>query len=44
VIGTWFLLGTLIFRYAEGLRFHDAILNAVYLKKSGGEIWDLYSF
>jgi hypothetical protein len=44
VIGTWFLLGTLVFRYAAGLRFQDAILNAVYLKKSASEIWDLYSF
>src|SRR6202049_5055896 len=44
VIGTWFLLGTLIFRYVGGLRFQDAILNAVYLKKSAGEIWELYSF
>jgi hypothetical protein len=44
VIGTWFLLGTLVFRYAGGLRFQDAILNAFYLKKSDGEIWDLYSF
>jgi TrkA-N domain len=43
-IGTWFLLGTLIFRYAGGLRFQDAILDAIYLKKSDGEIWDLYSF
>jgi hypothetical protein len=44
VIGTWFLLGTLVFRYAGGLSFRDAILNAVYLKKNDGEIWDLYSF
>jgi TrkA-N domain len=44
VIGAWFLLGTLVFRYAGGLRFPDAILNAVYLKRSDGEIWDLYSF
>lgn len=44
VIGTWFLLGTLIFRYAGGLHFQDAILNAVYLKKNAGEIWELYSF
>lgn len=44
VIGAWFLLGTLIFRYAGGLRFQDAILNAVYLKKSAGEIWELHSF
>src|SRR6266403_3353882 len=44
VIGTWFLLGTLVFRYAGGLGLQDAILNAVYLKKSGGELWDLYSF
>ena len=44
VIGTWFLLGALIFRYAGGLRLQDAILNAVYLKKNAGEIWELYSF
>jgi hypothetical protein len=44
VIGTWFLLGTLIFRYAGGLRFQDAILKAVYPKKNDGEIWELYSF
>jgi len=44
VIGTWFLLGTMVFRYASGLGLQDAILNAVYLKKNGGEIWDLYSF
>src|ERR1700675_5714 len=44
VIGAWFLLGTLSFRYVGGLRFQDAILNAVYLKKSAGEIWELYSF
>jgi len=44
LIGAWFLLGTLTFRYAGGLAFRDAILNAVYLKKNGGELWDLYSF
>ncbi len=44
VIGTWFLLGTLVFRYGGALGLQDAILNAVYLKKSGGELWDLYSF
>lgn len=44
VIGTWFLLGTLIFRYVGGLHFQDAILNAIYLEKSAGEICDLYSF
>jgi voltage-gated potassium channel len=44
VIGTWFLLGTLIFRYAGGLHFQDAVLNAIYLEKSDGEICDLYSF
>jgi len=44
LIGSWFLLGTLIFRYAGGLRFGDAILNAIYLKKSAGELWELYSF
>jgi hypothetical protein len=44
VIAAWFLLGTLVFRYAGGLGLEDAILNAVYLKKSAGEIWELYSF
>lgn len=44
VIGTWFLLGTLIFRYAGGFDFQDAVLNAIYLEKSDGEISDLYSF
>jgi TrkA-N domain len=44
VIAAWFLLGTVIFRHVAGLSYADALLNAVYLKKSGGEIWDLYSF
>ena len=44
MIAAWFLLGTLVFRYAGGLGLEDAILNAVYLKKSAGEIWELYSF
>ena len=44
VIVAWFLLGTLIFHYAAGLRYRDAIWNAIYLKKSAGEIWELYSF
>lgn len=44
VIGAWFLLGALIFRYAGGLPYRDAILNAVYLEKSDGGLWDLYSF
>jgi len=44
VIGAWFLLGALIFRYVGGLGFRDAILNAVYLKKSDGALWELYSF
>jgi len=44
LIGTWFLLGTLIFRFSGGLPLQEALLNAVYLKKNGGDIWDLYSF
>lgn len=44
LISAWFLLGTLVFHYAGGLRFRDAVLNAVYLEKSPGELWDLYSF
>lgn len=44
VIVGWFLLGTLIFRHAAGLGLKEALLNAIYLKKSAGEIWDLYSF
>src|SRR5262249_47397339 len=30
--------------YAAGLRYRDAIWNAIYLQKSAGEIWELYSF
>ena len=44
VIAAWFLLGMLVFRHAGGLSYPDAFLNAVYLKKSDGAIWDLYSF
>jgi len=44
VIGAWFLLGAMIFRYVAHLGYRDAMLNAVYLEKSGGDIWDLYSF
>src|SRR5215470_9927226 len=44
VIGTWFLLGMLIFRHGGGLSYRDAILNAIYLEKSAGAIWELYSF
>ena len=44
VIGVWFLLGALIFRQAGGLSYRDAVLNAVYLEKSAGALWDLYSF
>src|SRR5215470_3942334 len=44
VILAWFLLGTLIFRQMAGLRYSDAFLNAIYLEKSAGEIWELYSF
>jgi hypothetical protein len=44
VIGVWFLLGTLVFRYSAGLRYRDAILNAVYLERSEGQLWELYSF
>lgn len=44
VIGAWFLLGMLIFRYAGGLSYRHAILNAIYLERSDGAIWELYSF
>ena len=45
VIGAWFLLGTLIFRHPGGLSYREAILNAIYVKKSAaGEVWELYSF
>ena len=44
VIGVWFLLGTLVFRYSAGLRYRDAILNAVYVERSDGQLWELYSF
>ena len=44
LIAAWFLLGMLIFRHAGGLSYHDAILNAVYLEKSAGTLWELYSF
>jgi hypothetical protein len=44
VIGAWFLMGTLVFRYSTGLSYHDAILNAVYLERSDGQLWELYSF
>lgn len=44
LIGAWFLLGVLIFRQVGGLSYRDAILNAVYLEKSGGALWELYSF
>jgi len=44
LIGVWFLLGTLVFRHAAGLGYRDAILNAMYLEKSGGQVWDLYAF
>src|SRR5215472_7601052 len=44
VIGVWFLLGMLIFRHAGGLSYRDAVLNAIYLEKSDGSLWDLYSF
>jgi len=44
VIGVWFLLGTLVFRYSAGLTYRDAVLNAVYLERSDGQLWELYSF
>lgn len=44
VIGTWFLLGMLTFRHAGGLSYRDAILNAIYLEKSDGALWEQYSF
>lgn len=44
LIGVWFLLGALLFHFREGLSLADSLLNAVYLKKSPGELWDLYSF
>jgi hypothetical protein len=44
VIGVWFLLGTLVFRYSAGLSYRDALLNAVYLERSDGQLWELYSF
>jgi len=44
VIGVWFLLGTLVFRYSAGLSYRDAVLNAVYLERSDGQLWELYSF
>ena len=44
VIAAWFLLGMLVFRHAGGLTYPDALLNAIYLKKSDGAMWDLYSF
>lgn len=44
LIGVWFSLGVLIFRYAGGLDYRDAFLNAIYLEKSNGTLWELYSF
>lgn len=44
LIGAWFLLGLLIFRWVGRLSYPDAFLNAVYLEKSPGTLWDLYSF
>lgn len=44
LIGAWFLLGMVIFRQAGGLSYRDALLNAVYLEKSEGSLWELYSF
>lgn len=44
LIGAWFLLGALIFRHFGGLSYRDAFWNAVYLEKSDGTIWELYSF
>ncbi|HUL34459.1 MAG TPA: NAD(P)-binding protein [Candidatus Eisenbacteria bacterium] len=44
LISAWFLLGLLIFRHVGGLSFRDAFLNAVYLEKSSGTLWELYSF
>lgn len=44
LIAAWFLVGVLLFRYAGGLRFPDALWNAGYLEKGPGTIWELYSF
>ena len=44
LIGVWFLLGTLVFHHSAGLGYRDALLNAIYLEKSGGQLWDLYAF
>jgi hypothetical protein len=44
LMAAWFLLGTFLFHFAEGLNFRDAVLNAVYLEKSPGNVWELYSF
>ena len=44
LIGAWFLLGALLFHYRGGLPVWDAIINAVYLRKISGDLWELYSF
>jgi len=44
LIGAWFLLGTMVFRQSSRLSHRNAILNAVYLEKSDGQLWELYSF
>jgi len=44
LIAGWFVIGTLLFRFRGGLPMWDAILNAVYLKKISGDLWELYSF
>jgi len=44
LIAAWFFLGVLLFHYRGGLATRDAILNAMYLEKISGDLWELYSF
>jgi hypothetical protein len=44
LIAAWFFLGALLFHYRGGLMMRDAILNAMYLEKIPGDLWELYSF
>jgi hypothetical protein len=44
LIAAWFLLGALLFRFVERLSYLDTLWNAVYLEKSPGALWELYSF
>lgn len=40
----WFTLGALLFRFVDHLPLDEAIVNALYLGRDRGWLWDLYSF